>query len=461
MDKKKAVKALLTFVLFLSGCAVPSKRTAGREEFPLFENRKDAIFSPGGSIEEGAAAYSPDGFFYAGELEPRGEGMVGIFNAGSGELLLSIRAQEVKNDLKGIAWSPDGSVLAVMYHGGKPAGIVFYDSMTGERLRHLEISAAYHFMAFGRENHTLWLSKPGNGLKKINLRNTGFSQYSGANLPWINYGWDVGRNPWGAEHGGFASERERLDEDLSFLSINGARLVRVFIFCDIRSGILFDEEGVPLRFDDFAYADFQALLDGAQKAGVLLIPVLFDYTIADGVKAENDTPVGEFPMLFTDLEKKEGLLKIFTRFFRRFASHPSIFAWDIINEPEHITGAGEKDVAAFVEDFVKVLRENAPEAVITLGALNRKNLGQWINAGFDIYQFHYFDAFEPIVPLDFPAVRLGLDRPVIAGELESTEISGKLTTLWENGYSGGLFWGLNDGGFREKAGLFRAWMSVH
>ena len=432
-----------------------------RTAFSPFHNRTDAIFSPSGSVDFFSVAYSPNGLYYAKELEPHGEGNIGIFDAENKEMLLSIKVQYGNNDLKGIAWSPDSLVISVMYHGGNPSGIVFYDTERGELLRRLEISEDYHFMVFGKESHILYLSKEGEDYTEINLRNTDFSKYSGVNLPWINYGWDVGRNPWGMEHGGFSSNRNRLLEDFSFLRDNGVKVVRLFIFCDLRSGILFNQSGIPLKFDTFVEEDFNVLVDTAKKTGLLLIPVLFDYTIADGVNIEGVTRVGEFPELFTDPVKQKDLLKIFGAFFRKFASHPAIFAWDIINEPEHIESVSEKNMYEFVSGFVKLIHKYATEAKITVGLLNRNNVNRWVNFDLDIYQFHYFDSFDSLFPLNFPVVNLGVDKPVIAGELETTDIHNKLTILWNNGYKGGLFWALNDGEFRQNARLFHAWISIH
>ncbi|HNS32941.1 MAG TPA: WD40 repeat domain-containing protein [bacterium] len=461
MNNKQSAILVVYFLLFFTGCQTAYRQPAGAASFSPFEGRKDAFFSPSGTVDCGSVAYSPDGLFYAGEVEPYGEGNIGVHDADNGDILLKIKAQDGKNDIKSLAWSPDGLVIAVMYHGGSPSGIVFYDTASGERLRRLEISEDYHFMVFGKTSQVLYLSKDSIVYRKVNLRNTGFAKYSGCNLPWINYGWDVGRNPWGGEHKGFSANKGRLYEDFSFLMENGAGIVRVFIFCDMRSGMIFDESGFPVRFDEFVEEDFMALLDAAEKTGLLLIPVVFDYTIADGVMTEDVSEVGEYPQLFIDNAKKKALLKIFGGFFRKFGSHPSVFAWDIINEPEHLRNVPEEKIYGFVKDFIYLLRRNAPRGSVTVGLLNRNSMAGWIESELDIYQFHYFDSFESDYPLNYPVVKLGLDKPVIAGELETTDIPGKLTVVWKNGYKGGLFWALNDGGFRENARLFRSWMSVH
>jgi len=459
IHEKMAIISLC--LIFLTGCALQVRQHDTGEAAISFPGTGRSLFSPSGRVEPGESVDSRDGLFSAREIEPYGQGRIGVFSKESGEMLSVINAQEVPNDLKGISWSNDGLAIAVMYHGGDPAGISLYDPVSGERLRTVDVPEDFHYMSFGEANHILYLSSDGSDWMEVNLRNTDFTLFSGVNLPWINYGWDVGRNPWGGRHGGFSSNREKLREDFLLLRENGVRLVRIFVFCDLRSGIVFDESGVPSGFDGFVEKDFSVLLDAAAESGLSLIPVLFDYTIADGVEAEENVRVGEFQTVFTDPVKKKMLLKIFRGFFRKFAGHPSVFAWDIINEPEHITAVPEKDMHEFLADFIRLIRGSVPGTRVTVGLLNRADMNRWEKCGLDIYQFHYFDSFEAALPLDFPAVRLSLDKPVIAGELESTNIPAKLTTLWENGYRGGLFWGLNDGGFRQNAYLFRAWMSVH
>ena len=46
-------------------------------------------------------------------------------------------------------------------------------------------------------------------------------------------------------------------------------------------------------------------------------------------------------------------------------------------------------------------------------------------------------------PLDYPAADLGLDRPVLVGELEPANVAQKLAILEATGYAGALFWSLN------------------
>jgi len=249
----------------------------------------------------------------------------------------------------------------------------------------------------------------------------------GVNLPWINYGYDM--------NGGFSSNPATLYTQ--FEKWKGS-CVRIFLFCDLRSGINFDASGNPLSFKTSTYNDMSALLAAAKAFNIKLIPVLFDYMIADG---KSGTYLGEHPDLITSAAKRQTLLTLFSGFFDTFADDPSIYAWDIMNEPEYASAVSISDAQVFVSDFVNLIHSKSPEALVTVGSARRDWLVQyWTNVGLDIYQYHYYDKHESITPINSPASGLGLDKPVIAGELEPTSVTSKLTNLETGGYAGGLFW---------------------
>jgi len=254
----------------------------------------------------------------------------------------------------------------------------------------------------------------------------------------MQYGYDLGKVPSSSEWNGFASKSAELYD--KFGSKKGD-YVRLFLFCDLRSSINFDATGTPLSFTDYVYEDMRALLDAAKVFNIQLMPVLFDYGIADGKTEENGFVVGEHADLITDASKKEALLDLFASFFAEFAGDPNIYAWDIINEPEYASAVTMGDTQDFVEDFTSLIHAIAPAAQVTVGSRNRSDMvNYWTNSGLDIYQFHYYDSHEGSYSLDYDAFLMGLDKPVIAGELEPTSISYKLDMLELNGYAGGLLW---------------------
>jgi hypothetical protein len=121
----------------------------------------DNVGSPAGSVPFGAAAFSADGLKYAREIEPRNTGMVGVFRKADNFLIVSFdaRLDPAPNDLKGLAWHPNSSILAVMYHAERIGGVTgqvigqlslvtFYDVRTGDLIKEENFDGFYHFIRF-------------------------------------------------------------------------------------------------------------------------------------------------------------------------------------------------------------------------------------------------------------------------------------------------------------------------
>ena len=289
-----------------------------------------------------------------------------------------------------------------------------------------------------------------------------FVAKSGANLPYINYGWDLGRNPWDGKHGGFASNRKKLESDFAFLAKHKVSVVRIFTFCDLRSGVLFDNKGNPTGFDPYALKDFEVLVETAQAHHLLLIPSLFDFMLADGVSQEGDCPVGEHPDLISDPGKSRALLGLFRTLIKRFGNHKAIMAWEVINEPNYATAVSLRDLKIFVKQFVEMIHAEAPGAKVTVGCETRGDLKDWTDVGLDLYQFHYYDYMESEYPFDFPISRLGLDRPVFIGEAQPSKIIHKLKTAKKNGVMGLLFWtGDREYDFTPVASQYKRWAEAN
>ena len=164
-----------------------------------------------------------------------------------------------------------------------------------------------------------------------------FAEGSGANLPWMTtptdqYGWDVGANPWGGDHAGYSTNLDNLAADLDRLKDCCASLVRVFIFCDFRTGLAAAPPSGEFAFDDYVFADMDALVTAAADKGLKLMPVLLDFTLIDGKDREGESDVGEHPEFITT--HKDGFIQLLAAFVERYSDNSTIFAWDLINEPE-------------------------------------------------------------------------------------------------------------------------------
>jgi len=275
--------------------------------------------------------------------------------------------------------------------------------------------------------------------------------FSGVNLPWLNYGKDIGISRFDNIAHGYSTVRGELNRRMSELS---GSVTRVFLLNDLRSGINLDTNGNIIGFDDQSVRDLRALLDAAEANGVKLVLTLFDYLLADGVSSVTywngytyvTEPLGEYPQFITDAAKRAQLVNAVKDLFNRAGlnDYRSVTGFDVMNEPEWSHdwgGVSYNDLRSFVYDFRDMLHANFAGKFVTLGSKDRNALLANWGSGLDVYQFHHYDWMNYNgLQLDYPAANLNLDHVVFAGELEPDAFNDKLMTLYENGYEGGLFW---------------------
>ncbi|MGB2662014.1 MAG: hypothetical protein WBD04_06490 [Candidatus Omnitrophota bacterium] len=267
----------------------------------------------------------------------------------------------------------------------------------------------------------------------------------GANLPWGNYGFDIGLGANGESHEGFSTPAKRA-ELLRKLSPWKGGYVRVFLFCDLRSGITFDGSGMPTGFTktgsiNHVFDDMDALVEAAEMLGIKLFAVLLDRTVADGVLDESGYPVGEHPDLITDPAKRAALLTLIADFVRRYANNDVIAAWDVMNEPSicvEKTGITIPQIEAFLAAIVDMIRIEDPNTKVTVGAKNRGTASYWTGLDLHFYSIHYYDYMSADYPLD---EAVSMDKPVIYTEVEPTNILWKIKQIYEESEAeGAFFW---------------------
>ncbi|MGB2652090.1 MAG: hypothetical protein WBD00_07825 [Candidatus Omnitrophota bacterium] len=273
----------------------------------------------------------------------------------------------------------------------------------------------------------------------------GWKFYRGANLPWLKYGYDIGDGVNGETYEGLNTKRAQLLQQLNRFK---GSAVRVFIFCDLRSGVTFDGGGTPTGLSTHVFDDMDALVEAAQVLGIRLIPVVLDYMIADNINMEGPNPVGEYPDLITDNAKRAALINVIRPFIQRYAGRPEIEMWDVLNEPIEITTSTSLTVAQvqiFITDFINMIHAEDSGSRVTIGAQSRQILlDNWTGLGQDIDQAHYYDYMVPWYPLtdDISTWGSGLTSfGFFFGELEPTGVSGKLDDIYGSAVDGGgLFW---------------------
>ncbi len=277
----------------------------------------------------------------------------------------------------------------------------------------------------------------------------------GTNLPWLSYGGDFGANAWHAD-GGVArpGQREHLRRVLRALADEGVSVVRWFMLCDGRAGLRESSAGTLAGLDDFVFRDADAAVEELEGAGLRAIFVLFDFhwfrpaQFVNGVQTGGRGPLAADPGLRVHLFER-----VLDPLLERYGRHPSIAAWDVINEPEWVTrrirsaspacDVSRPAMRAFIRGTVTLIHHRTAHAA-TVGSASTRTLSLVQGLDLDLYQAHWYDHLDRRAPLDRPISTLGLDRPVILGEFPTRGSARApadiLAAARLAGYSGALSW---------------------
>jgi hypothetical protein len=267
----------------------------------------------------------------------------------------------------------------------------------------------------------------------------------GANLPWVHYGIDFGANAWRPD-GGVAQPEELAQVEATFgqLSAAGVNYVRWFLFCDGRAGLDFNDRGRPCGLDRFVFRDIDAALASARQHGIRVMFVLFDFLWCDVPRVVRGVQLCGRTHLLLGTDTRRALLEDVVRpVLDRYGNNPSIFAWDIMNEPEWITTLTRKEIREFLNEAVALVHSSTLHPA-TIGSAGTRWRDFYRDLDLDFYQVHWYDSLKHQPPLETPVEGLGFDRPVLLGEFptrgsrkSSQEIVEAARTA---GYSGAFYW---------------------
>jgi hypothetical protein len=278
----------------------------------------------------------------------------------------------------------------------------------------------------------------------------------GANLPWLDYGLDFGRSAWRPE-GGLAvpDRRERLRRELGRLADSGARLVRIWLLGDGRSGLLVDDSGRPRGLDARFLPDLDAALEAFREAGLRAMPVLMDFLWFAPGRREGGVQLSGRRGLVLDRSRRESLLHcVFAPIAERCGQSPVVAAIDLMNEPEWATlGTGtldprrsisRREMRGFLTETASVFKARAPQP-LCVGLASARWRSLLDGVGIDFEQHHWYETLDSLAALARPvAPSAPGGRAPLLGEFPTRGTSVPPERLFEiadqAGYSGALAW---------------------
>lgn len=287
--------------------------------------------------------------------------------------------------------------------------------------------------------------------------------FSGVNVPWLNggFGADFGTvEEWG-QHTYNSAATERM---FAALAARGANSVRWWLFADGRGAPEFDSPsgGAVTGFDS---ATLPAIADAARLAEQYNLQLVFtlwsfDMLQPDGTPSTKGEHAGGHHDLIVDAAKRRSFIDRALIPLLRYqvpgtsytlGTHPAIYGWEVINEPEWaIREAGPSnagiaqqvslaEMQRFVAEVAGAIHRNSNQTV-TVGAAAMKwnsstapgAQGNWwsdaalqrfdADGYLDYYQIHFYDWMNgdgktwTYSPLKVSWAAGGFDKPVVIGE---------------------------------------------
>lgn len=297
----------------------------------------------------------------------------------------------------------------------------------------------------------------------------------GANLPWVGYGTDIGASAWNPTGGltGRPRALDLLDKAFTRLRRGSISVVRTFLLCDLRSGVRFDNQGVPLGLDEFVFPDIDALVTAAHRHKLRLMPVLLDFHLCKPAQIVNGVQIGGRSRLIANPSARAALIdRVLQPILERYGHEEAIVAWDVMNEPEWCLrtrfwrlnrGVRFEALQDFLRVAVQCVRDSASQPV-TIGCAGTERLDLVRPLWLDFYQVHWYEK-AGWAALERPVGEFELgDSLVMLGEFpgRSDRVADVLDAARRAGYGGAFVWSVLGG---DEASAFppelSAWARAH
>ena len=300
---------------------------------------------------------------------------------------------------------------------------------------------------------------------------------NGANIAWINFGFDVGTQN---------STAEAMRTEFQELASYGGNSARWWLHASGWFSPDINNDGFVRGISpntDFGVSDedminqVREILDAAWDEGILLTISLFSYDIACG---ENNNINGS---VFRG-SRFDGMLNVYyqsyidnvlTPLVTELRDHPALFAWEIFNEADGMSVDGNffndncplgsypqtnETLQRFVNLSTAKIHSIDPNVKVTTSVSQTAFLDQYTNdvltsqefsdptGTLDFYQAHWYWNFaHPSNPYIISAQDRNLDRPIVLGEFgfgtepETQTLSENLSqALLTQGYAGAWLW---------------------
>jgi uncharacterized protein (TIGR03437 family) len=211
-------------------------------------------------------------------------------------------------------------------------------------------------------------------------------------------------------------------------------LIRVFTLVDGRAGIVWSEDG-PQGLDSFVFRDFDALVDAAERTQVELLPVLLDFNWSRRAKIAGGVQIGGRSYVIRDAALRQKFVaNIVEPILTRYGNHPSIRAWEIMNEPEWVVSGipgyqpdpqkydvvALADMREFFRSCIEAVRRQTRHDV-TIGSAHRSWVSLWKDTGVTVHSWHYYDS-DASEPFPWrPKEQLQLVGPVFVTEVPTAQ----------------------------------------
>ncbi|XP_012936321.1 mannan endo-1,4-beta-mannosidase [Aplysia californica] len=315
---------------------------------------------------------------------------------------------------------------------------------------------------------------------------------SGANLAWINYGYDFGFGYW-------TNTKPKIEEQFKLLKQAGGSTMRVWIHFEAVSSPLFDNRGFVTAGDDKGkfMGDFKDLFDTALKYNILVIATLWNA----------DSKARLLGLIRNTAKLQSYIDNVLKPMATLVKGHRALGGYDIINEPEgiiyrntvnsnkcfdttnlnfgigwHTQQVTYEQMLRFINWQSAAIKSADPGALVTVGIWEGRVMTDKYNmvnhykdsclkaAGgkekgvLDFYSVHSYsnfpnNQFDVTSVFKHSAPDYGLDKPIVVGEFAVKYGGGGMTTnelfsyAYTHGYAGAWSWQLSENGPEQLAAI--------